>query len=217
MFVQYTCQQTDKPFYFPACFECTVHSTNKNAFFHQNEKPQTTNWQGADRFIVQRPCIMPCVKKAKWNFRLNMQNPACLLNDNGPAPCRRVADSVGWPSKACWLTLKRPCVSWLWAFQDWTNAAKEGRARERGSEGAEHQSWQPRDAGGAVAFEVIKTLLFLLDSYPLNMDWLAGRCHGFMFIKWLCCLCTAHPGGHVATGVKFLNVFLEGSEYPSML
>lgn len=133
MFVQYTCQQTDKPFYFPACFECTVHSTNKNAFFHQNEKPQTTNWQGADRFIVQRPCIMPCVKKAKWNFRLNMQNPACLLNDNGPAPCRRVADSVGWPSKACWLTLKRPCVSWLWAFQDWTNAAKEGRARERGS------------------------------------------------------------------------------------
>lgn len=66
--------------------------------------------------FMYRGCIMPRVKKAKWNFLLNMQNPGCLLNDNGSAPCRWVADSVGCASKACWLTLKRPCVSWLWAF-----------------------------------------------------------------------------------------------------
>lgn len=56
---------------------------------------------------------MPRVKKAKWKFPLNMQNPACPSDDNGAAPCRRGADSVGGASKAlthfektlCFLTL----------------------------------------------------------------------------------------------------------------
>lgn len=103
--------------------------------------------------FMYRGCIMPRVKKAKWNFLLNMQNPGCLLNDNGSAPCRRVADSVGCASKACWLTLKRPCVSWLWAFEDWTNAAERGLYR--------CQSWLPRDAAGMSAFWSDKDPLFL--------------------------------------------------------
>lgn len=102
--------------------------------------------------FMYRGCIMPRVKKAKWNFLLNMQNPGCLLNDNGSAPCHWVADSVGCASKACWLTLKRPCVSWLWAFLDWTNAAERGLY--------ECQSRLPRDARGMSAFEVIKTHCF---------------------------------------------------------
>lgn len=106
-----------------------------------------------------------------------MQNPGCLLNDNGSAPCRWVADSVGCASKACWLTLKRPCVSWLWAFYDWTNAA------ERGLYGC--QSQLPWDAGGMSAFEVIKTLCF--SRQPSQCGRALWCAH--VFYKWPCCFC----------------------------
>lgn len=39
------------------------------------------NWRGAAAFVCGGG-VMPRVKKAKWNLLLNMQNPACLLNDN---------------------------------------------------------------------------------------------------------------------------------------
>lgn len=98
-------------------FGCSVPcKKKKEAFPWQNGKKSTNKIGKVLMDFMYRGCIMPRVKKAKWNFALNMQNPGCLLNDNGSAPCRWVADYVGCASKACWLTLKRPCVSWLWAF-----------------------------------------------------------------------------------------------------